>query len=54
MLVLIENLGREHIVWDKTDKAEPTFTVEGRDDSGYSQWERSFLCQRCGTLMVQE
>lgn len=37
MLVLIENLGREHIVWDKTDKAEPKCTLEGRDDSGYSQ-----------------
>ena len=54
MLVLIENLGREHIVWDKTDKAEPTFTIEGRNDSGYSQWERSFLCQRCGTLTEKE
>lgn len=68
MLMLIENLGREYIVWDKsacirfrrpgrgsvkaefriseeqlaeirgqlemTNKAEPTFTVEVRDDSG--------------------
>ena len=68
MLMLIENLGREYIVWDKsacirfrrpgrgrvkaefriseqqlatirgeleiTDKAEPTFTVEVRDDRG--------------------
>jgi hypothetical protein len=50
MLVLIENLEREHIVWDKTDKAEPTFTVEGRYDSGYTHWECSFLCQRRGTL----
>lgn len=54
MLLLIENLGREHIGGDKTDKAEPTCTLEDRDDSGYSQWERSFLCQRCGTLTEEE
>ena len=53
MLVLIENLGASNRV-GQDGQGRADVHGRGQDDSGYSQWERSFLCQRCGTLAVQE